>query len=663
MTAVTTTGARILVVEDETLIAEEIEDSLRELGYEVIGRASSADEAIGSVAERRPDIVLMDIRLRGLRDGIQTAEELRDRFRLPVVFLSAHADEVTLRRAKRSSPYGYVVKPVKISALRSALEIALERHALETRVRESERWLSTTLRSIGDAVLCTDLKGGITFMNGRAEQLTGWSFGEATGKPVTEVFDLRTEGKRPGLRSERGQLPLPLYEAIRDREVKVLPTDAALVDRSGHEHPLDVSVAPILDDHKALGVVLIFRDLSERRALQRRFEHADRLAALGTMAAGVAHEVNNPLAVIMANLALVSQALDEDQRQRSGSEPVLGMEVATLRDILEDTSSAADRLRRIVADLRSFTQPPEEHDAPVNLARALRRALQSTAHEFRHRARVSIDLQEMPDVDASEVRLGQVFVNLLVNSAHAITPGRAQENRVEVRAYRDDQGWAAVEVHDTGEGIPAEVRPRIFDPFFTTKPPGMGSGLGLSVCHGIVKSLGGDIGFQSEVGRGTTFKVRLPPTQRQRAAEPAADTAPRAEPERASILVIDDEPLVRRAIERCLDKEHEVITAATAAEALERLQGGERFDLILCDLMMPEMTGMEMAARLREDLPTVSERLVFLSGGAFTPEAAEFLRSAGNRFIEKPFLPEDLRRRVQQLLEGHGQAARPPVQF
>src|SRR4029453_4312394 len=144
-----------------------------ELGYEVLGRATSADEAMRGVADGSPDLVLMDIRLRGLRDGIQTAEELRDSYRVPVVFLSAHADEATLRRAKRSSPYGYVVKPFKMGALRSALEVALERHALETRVRESERWLSTTLRSIGDAVLCTDLAGAITYMNGRAETLTG----------------------------------------------------------------------------------------------------------------------------------------------------------------------------------------------------------------------------------------------------------------------------------------------------------------------------------------------------------------------------------------------------------------------------------------------------------------------------------------------------------
>ena len=643
MTAVNTTGAKILVVEDENVIAQEIENSLRELGYEVLGRASSADEALRGVADSRPDIVLMDIQLRGLRDGIQTAEELRDRFRIPVVFLSAHADEVTLKRAKRSSPYGYVVKPVKTSALRSALEIALERHALETRVRESERWLSTTLRSIGDAVLCTDLSGAVTFMNGRAEQLTGWSFDEASGRLVTEVF---------GLREEASQAPmaLPLAEAIRDREVKVLPTDAGLLDRAGHERPVDISVAPILDDAKALGAVLIFRDLSDRRALQRRFEFADRLAALGTMAAGVAHEVNNPLAVIMANLSLISHALDDSDRPGEDPARVKGMDVATVRDILQDTSSAADRVRRIVADLRSFTQPPDERDLPADLARALRRGLQSTAHEFRHRARVSVDIRQLPEIEGSEVRVGQVFVNLLVNSAHAITPGRVTENRVEVRAYTDELGWAVIEVQDTGAGIPAEIRPRIFDPFFTTKPPGMGSGLGLSVCHGIVKSLGGEISFDSEVGRGTTFRVRLPPSPRSSAVPAATEQGPRGDPERASILVIDDEPLVRRAIERSLDKEHDVVSAATAGEALERLENGEQYDLILCDLMMPEMTGMEMAERLRRDQPGLYDRLVFLSGGAFTPEAAEFLRSVGNRFIEKPFLPDDLRRRVQELL-------------
>jgi PAS domain S-box-containing protein len=671
-----TRNARILVVEDEVVIAEEVENILLELGYEVQGRVTSGDEALQIAAESRPDLVLMDIRLRGLRDGIQTAEELRDRYRVPVVFLSAHADEVTLRRAKRSSPYGYVVKPFKMSDLRTAVEIAFERHALEARIRANERWFATSLRSIADAVLCTDLAGNITFMNPRAEQLLECTFAEATGRPVSEVFHLRAGG------SGRPRLDLPIVESIRDREVKVLPPDLVLIDRAGQERPVDVSVAPIIDDDKPLGAVLVLRDLSERKALQRRLEFADRLAALGTMAAGVAHEVNNPLAVIMANLALISQAMDDGggatggngnshshdpgaghpsteraPQERTPLPRFEGLDAATLRDILDDTSLAAERVRRIVADLRSFTQPSDEDEGPIDLARALRRALQSTAHEFRHRARVWAELGPLPEVEGSELRLGQVFVNLLVNAGHAIAPGRAHENRVQVMARTDSRGWAVIEVRDTGQGIPPDIQGKIFDPFFTTKAPGLGTGLGLSVCHGIVTSLGGDITFESEIGKGTVFRVRLPAAPARAAVARKQVAPPSTSSARASILIIDDEPLVRRAIERSLDRDHDVVAAATAAEALARLASGERFDLILCDLMMPEMTGMEMAERLKREDPAVADRMVFLSGGAFTPEAAEFLRTASSRFIEKPFLPDDLRRRVHDLLREVGVAA------
>jgi PAS domain S-box-containing protein len=643
MRAVVTTGATIMVVEDEATIADQIESTLTELGYVVSARASTADEAIRSAALRRPDLVLMDIRLRGLRDGIQTAEELRDRFRLPVVFLSAHADEATLKRAKRSSPYGYVVKPFKISDLLTSVEIALERHSLETRIRESERWFSTVLHSIVDAVLCTDLHGGISFMNPRAEALTGWSFAEAQERPVGEVVRIAA-GEGPG------SIETALGEAMADRLVKAMPDDSFLIDRSGERHAIDLNVAPICHDEKVLGAVLVFRDLTDRRALQRRLEFADRLAALGTMAAGVAHEVNNPLAVILANLNLLQDALGRDGS--ASGRPAL--DAQTLDDLLRDSSQAADRVRRIVADLRSFTQPADQVSGPADLGRALRWALQATAHEFRHRARVVADIGPLPHVDGPEARLGQLFVNLLVNAAQAILPGRVNDNEVRVAAYTGARGQAVIEVRDSGAGIPGGIVSRIFDPFFTTKPPGVGSGLGLSVCHGIVQSLGGDISVQSQLHTGSTFKVVLPPAPARPAAEAQAASAGEeaAEAGRARVLVIDDEPLVRRAIVRSLDREHDVVSVETAAEALIRLEGGESFDLILCDLMMPEMTGMEMSARLQRSLPAAAARMVFLSGGAFTPEAAEFLRSIGTRFVEKPFLPDELSRRVTELLQS-----------
>jgi PAS domain S-box-containing protein len=635
-----TPGATILIVEDEPVIAEAIELTLRDLGYAVLGHAGSADEALRSAAQQRPDLVLMDIRLRGLRDGIQAAELLRDQFRLPVVFLTAHADEATLRRARKTAPYGYVVKPFKMSDLRTAVEIALERHELETRLRERERWFATTLRSIGDAVMCTDLDGAVSFMNARAEQLTGWTFEEAVGRPHADVLTLRSETTRQPVR-------VPVGAALRERETKLLPEEVLLCDRRGLERPVDDSVAPILDDEKVLGAVLVFRDLSEKRTLQRRLEFADRLAALGTMAAGVAHEVNNPLAVIVANVALLAQALETASGR---GQPGMAMDDEVLRDVLNDTGSAADRLRRIVADLRLFTRPPDDQPGPCDLRRSLRWAMQTTAHEFRHRARVTSELADVPPVDGSEVRLGQVFVNLLVNAAHAIEPGRVMDNEVRVVTSTDAQGRAVVDISDTGGGIPADIIGRIFDPFFTTKPQGLGTGLGLSVCHGIVTSLGGEITVSSEVGKGTRFRVTLPAATQVNAVDLPSSMTPVQAAKRARILVIDDEPLVRRAIERTLEAEHQVVAVATAPEAFTRLDRGERFDLVLCDIMMPDMTGMEMARMLEQRDPGANRRLVFLTGGAYTADAAEFLRSAVNRTIDKPFMPDDLRRRVQQLL-------------
>ena len=522
-------------------------------------------------------------------------------------------------------------------------------------MREGERWFQTTLRSIGDAILCTDVDGRVTFLNQRAEKLLGHRFEEAEGQPAHEVFRLLEE-------RSRAKVDLPLAAVLSGESPPPLREGLLLLDGAGQTIPIDASVAPICDDDKVLGAVVIFRDLSDRRVMQRRLEFADRLAALGTMAAGIAHEVNNPLAVIMANLAMLSEAQTRGRASASahgqdGDAEPAWLDSTTVGEILADAVTAADRVRRIVADLRSFTQPDDAGDGPVDVERALKWALQSTAREFRHRARVVTSFDKVPLLAGSEVRLGQVFVNLLVNAAHSIPPGQANTNEVRVTARTDSRGWVVVEITDTGSGIPAEIRGRIFDPFFTTKPTGMGSGLGLSVCLGIVKSFGGEVVVDSEYGRGSAFRVLLPP------AQPTADVVLDAAPFTAEahlrprVLVIDDEPLVRRAIERSLEGEHDIVSAGSAAEALSILDSGEAFDLVLCDLMMPDMTGMDVAAQLSRDRPDVAERMVFLSGGAFTPEAATFLAAAGRRHVEKPFRPHDLQQRVRELLAQQNKSA------
>jgi CheY-like chemotaxis protein len=300
----------------------------------------------------------------------------------------------------------------------------------------------------------------------------------------------------------------------------------------------------------------------------------------------------------------------------------------------------------------------------VELHGVLELALAIAETELRHRARVVKDYGEPPAVLGDETRLGQVFLNLLVNAAQATPEGHADRHEIRVVTRTNERGHAVVEVSDTGTGIAPEVLPRIFEPFFTTKAVGVGTGLGLSICHSYVQAMGGDIHVRSELGRGTTFEVVLPPaaeeltSPKQRAARvsPAGASVPRGR-----LMIIDDEPLLTTALTRMLAPEHEVEAFTSARLALERLRAGERYALILCDLMMPEMTGMELHETLVREVPSQAERMVFLTGGAFTEAARRFLESTARPCLDKPFEPDALRVRVRELMVSRGPTAQAPA--
>ncbi len=385
-------------------------------------------------------------------------------------------------------------------------------------------------------------------------------------------------------------------------------------------------------------------DVTEKRRLQAQLIQSDRMASMGTLAAGVAHEINNPLAYVVANLGWVAQSLD-------GAGPgatVPPEDQSEIREALEEARSGAERVRAIVRDLKTFSRADESARGPADVRRVLESALNLARNEIRHRARVVTDLGEVPTVEASEHRLGQVFLNLLINAAQAIAEGRADQNQVRAVTRTDERGWAVVEIHDTGSGIPPEHPSSIFEPFFTTKPPGVGTGLGLAICHGIVTGLGGEIQVTSEPGRGSVFRVRLPPARAP--APEAPEPAPAPHPPRARILVVDDEPLVGRAIQRILGASHQVTVETSGRAALARLERGERFDLMLCDLMMPEMTGQDLLQALERTAPDLAGRVAFLTGGAFTPAAREFLERTGRPRLDKPFEAQALERLVAAAL-------------
>ena len=309
-------------------------------------------------------------------------------------------------------------------------------------------------------------------------------------------------------------------------------------------------------------------------------------------------------------------------------------------------------MTRIVSELRTFARPSPAPGGTAEVARAVAWAVRATALEFRARAPVSVDVPpELARVQLDETRLGQVVVNLLINAAHAIPAGRYEHNAVSVSA-RARGAMIELEVRDSGAGIPPELVRHIFERFFTTKDSGSGTGLGLAICHGIVTSAGGTIEVVSDVGRGTTFRVALPAAagaHKEAAASPPAAASPQR---RGRILAVDDEALTLQAITRMLDG-HDVVRVQDAREAIALVEHGEHFDLIITDIMMPHMNGMELFEHLLALAPAAARRVVFLTAGSIDSRIADFLAAIPNDRLDKPITTAALRAFVDHWLAAH----------
>lgn len=404
--------------------------------------------------------------------------------------------------------------------------------------------------------------------------------------------------------------------------------DIRFQSRTGKTVLLEFSPAQRIRFEGAPAYLLGVRDVTARKQEEEMALLAGRMAAVGTLTAGIGHEINNPLSYVIANLAFVVRELRTTDPE--------------IADSLRDAQEGAERVRRIVSDLKSFSRRGDERNGPVCLRKAVEGAVKITGNEIRARAQLVLSLNAVRLAKGNEARLGQVLVNLLVNAAHATPEGAVLENEIRVTT-RDIEDRVVIEVSDTGSGMSEEIRARIFDPFFTTKPVGLGTGLGLSICHGIVAAMGGRIDVESALGAGSTFRVTLPATTERADVVPTPDAlASRT----ARILVIDDEPLMGPSISRALAG-HRVTWTGSGREAVAQLRSGAEYELILCDLMMPDMTGMDVFEELSAD---ERARTIFMTGGAFTPRARAFVEHSQSEILEKPFTPETLAARVAMAL-------------
>jgi PAS domain S-box-containing protein len=491
-------SARILIVEDDRIVARDLAQQLTRLGHVVAGTTSQGEEAVDRVLGTGAELVLMDIHLDGEMDGVTAAQEIRDHCGVPVIFLTAYADEMTVRRASRTEPFGYLLKPFESLQLMTVIELALYKHAAERKLRASERRYATTLSSIADGVISTDEKADIIFINPVAEALTGWNREEALGRNIAEVFRVENGITREGVED-------PVVRALRSGLATSLPPHTVLRSRDGGEVPIDDSGAPVLgDDGAVLGAVLVFSDVTRRRdaeeALRRAqadLAHAARLTTLGELTVSIAHEVNQPLMAAVTNAEacirwLNAPSPDVDRAQEAA------------RRVMRNGHRAAEVIRSI----RALARNSKPEKVTFDLRLTIEDVLRLMQGELQH-AGIALRTGFPPApavVTGDRVQLQQVVMNLVLNAREAIGEG-AGSGLIRVTLFERD-GEVTVAVEDSGPGIAAEIRDRIFEPLFTTKAGGLG--LGLSICRSIADAHDGRLSVRSSGPTGTTFEIVLP---------------------------------------------------------------------------------------------------------------------------------------------------------
>ena len=505
-----------------------------------------------------------------------------------------------------------------------------ERRRVEDALRDSEERHREIFENASDGVYTNDLDGRFTYVNAAACKMSGYTRKELIGRNIASIVV-----------KDDVELIKSMRQRKMSRESEATTYELRVVAKGGAIVPLEMSSRLLYRDGKPFAIMGIARDMTELRNLQAQLMLSDRLASLGTLAAGVAHEINNPLTFIQANVSFLGEEL------RRVADVVGEEDYERLRESLRDARAGADRIARIVRDLTTFSHTD---DGDKNLTRVrdiLRSTLELASKQLAGRARIETSFREKSLVMASRARLSQAFMNLLLNAAQALPECDEAGNVVRLSTRDAEAGTVVVEVSDTGSGIPPDRLRHIFDPFFTTKPEGVGTGLGLYVAHNIVTELGGRLTVDSEPGRGTTFRATLPAVEPERKPTPPPGLRPPARGDAARILVVDDEELVLRAIKRALPG-HDVTTTTSGNEALELLSDKDAFDVVFLDLVMPEIAGIDVYERLKQRSPEIVERIVLMSGGTFTARARNFLESVSNARIAKPFDVRALRELVQE---------------
>ena len=626
---------QVLVVEDEKLVAADIQAHLEKLGYSVPGVLATGEDAISKASQSRPDLVLMDIHLQGRIDGIEATRILQSRLNIPVVYVTAFADDRTLQRAKDTVPYGYIIKPFGKKELQTTIELALHKFVRERRVRNNEQWLMSVIANIGAAVMAIDHQGLVCLMNTQAEEATGSSLTDALGSSWTDIISF--------LDSAPGAANCPMRKAMEENRVSEMTDAAVLFRRTGRKAIIAGAVSPMTEPGGSeRAAILAFRDITEWQQLEVRYRRARHLAEMQQLVGGLAHQFANYLTLISGCSESLAHSLEQsDTRLR---------EVRTMQ---QATESAGNLTHKLLAFSQGQPTRPKVFD-PNGVISDISGMMQLTLGSG---ATIELVLEPgIGKVEADPVQLEQILSALLLNArdaAHGNVSVTIRTSNLDVSkelsaGFVDlpPGPYVRIDVSDRGAGISYDRQSHVFEPFFSTKDPARG--VGLAAAYGLVKQNRGHIWFESEPQKGTTFSICLP---RAETALSRGLGVPRSLRGTETILVADDDASAREATRDILQGlGYRVIEAASGSEALKICeQDSQKIHLVLSNVIIPNTTAHELAQRLPVVRPGV--KLLFMS--TYSPSSLQRNRviDPGLPILQKPLTADVLAKALREEIE------------
>lgn len=626
-----------MIVEDELIVARNIENHLRKIGYEVISIVDSGEEAIARAAEAKIDLVLMDIKLSGEVDGVEAARQIYDRFQIPVVYLTAYADDETLQRAKVTAPFGYIIKPFESKKLHTTIEIALYKNNMERKLKESELRFRTLASFSPVGIFQADMNGQCIYVNERWCEIAGLSPEQAMGDGWVKA--LHPE--------DRTAISNAWYQMVESgdkftREYRFQTPVGKITRVYGHAAPLKE------ESGKRTGYIGTITDITLLKKLEDQLLTSKKLESIGILASGIAHDFNNLLAIILGNISMIM------------NEPNISTDQD---DLLRSAEKASTQAAELAQKLITFTKGGWLDREEIIFSQLIQDTIQDNFSQ--RQALFDINIPgSLWTINGDPAHLKQVFTNLFLNAVEAdkeskeniIVEARNVDTIEENIPLKKGQ-YVKITVKDKGIGIPKEQLGKIFDPYFSTKArwAQKGMGLGLTICYFIIQKHDGYIQVISEQGKGTTVEVYLPAFQFSRASAdtPVSSRKSAFTPLVGKALLMDDDEVIQDVAGQMLIRlGYEVETVDEGRQALEAIEkagkAGKPFNVVFLDLFNQKgLGGKETLKQLLKLAPRV--KAVAISG--FTDDyELETLKQLGFAgVLTKPFKLNDLKKILNQL--------------